>query len=154
MGIAVTISSVSHCLKITQNVAFEFLNFGIKSDLSGNTVWPQASDFQKLAKMYHFVHSKLKRSSLCWWLFWQFSNTVRDRKDSTLLFPMQHMSWCFHVFILMCTTAEELSEISFFWNVYYYWALIQQYILHPYTFYRPENIHDKLARAFVLKNGG
>ena len=48
----------------------------IKIDLSGNTVWPQASGFQKLAKMDHFwhfkltyVHSKCKRSSLrsqCW----------------------------------------------------------------------------------------
>ena len=28
----------------------------IKTDLSGNTVWPQASDFQKLAKMDHFWH--------------------------------------------------------------------------------------------------
>ena len=39
----------SHCLKITQNVEFNFLilafstNFcPIKADLSGNTVWPQA----------------------------------------------------------------------------------------------------------------
>ena len=38
-------STFAHCLKITQNVAFEFLNFGIstnfcpiKIDLSGNTV--------------------------------------------------------------------------------------------------------------------
>ena len=28
----------------------------IKGELSGNTVWPQASDFQKLAKIYHFWH--------------------------------------------------------------------------------------------------
>ena len=59
----------------------------IKTDLSGNTVWPQASGFQKLAKMDHFghflltfVHSKCKRSSLRsqWWmrLFLWFSNTV------------------------------------------------------------------------------
>ena len=27
-----------------------------KTDLSGNTVWPQASGFQKLAKMNHFWH--------------------------------------------------------------------------------------------------
>ena len=53
----------AQCLKITQNVAFEFLIlafstnfFPIKSDLSGNTVWPQASDFQKLAKMDHLRH--------------------------------------------------------------------------------------------------
>ena len=59
----------------------------IKTDLSGNTVWPQASDFQKLAKMDHFwhflltfIHSKCKCSSLrsqCWMrLFLWFSNTV------------------------------------------------------------------------------
>ena len=54
-----------------------FANFcPLKTDLSGNTVWPQASGFQKLAKIDHFwhfsltfVHSKRKRSSLrsqCW----------------------------------------------------------------------------------------
>ena len=59
----------------------------IKTDLSGNTIWPQASGFQKLAKMDHFwqfeltfVHSKCKRSSLrlqCWMiLFLWLSNTV------------------------------------------------------------------------------
>ena len=59
----------------------------IKTDLSGNNVWPQASGFQKLAKLGHFwffklifVHSKYKRSSLrsqCWMrLFLWFSNTV------------------------------------------------------------------------------
>ena len=43
----------------------------LKSDLSGNTVWLQASGFQKLAKMDHFwhfylpfVHSKCKRCLL------------------------------------------------------------------------------------------
>ena len=55
-----------------------------RSDLPGNTVWPQVSDFQKLAKMdlfWHFwlifVHSKCKLCSLCWMrLFLWFSNTV------------------------------------------------------------------------------
>ena len=68
---------------------FKFLNFGIfrQTDLSGNTVWPQATGFQKLAKMDNFwlfeltfVHSICKRSSLrsqCWMrLFLWFSNTV------------------------------------------------------------------------------
>ena len=52
-----------NCLKITQNVAFEFwisafsTNFcPIKTDMSGNTVWLQASGVQKLAKMDHFWH--------------------------------------------------------------------------------------------------
>ena len=52
------IAIASHCLKITQNVAFEFsTNFcPIKNDLSGNTVGPQASGFQKFAKMDRFWH--------------------------------------------------------------------------------------------------
>ena len=69
-------------------LAFSTIFWPIKTDLSGNTVWPQASGFQKLAKMdnfWHFqltfVHSKCKRSSLrsqCWKrLFLWFSNTVR-----------------------------------------------------------------------------
>ena len=34
-----------------------FINFcPIKNDLSGNTVWPKASGFQKIAKMDHFWH--------------------------------------------------------------------------------------------------
>ena len=59
----------------------------IKTDLSGNTVWPKASGFQKLAKIDHswpflltFVHSKCKRSLLrsqcSMILFLWFSNTV------------------------------------------------------------------------------
>ena len=48
----------TQCVKITQNVAFEILAFStyccqIKIELSGNTVWPQASGFQKLAEMDH-----------------------------------------------------------------------------------------------------
>ena len=50
-------ASRTHCLKITQNVEFKFLNMAIstnfcpiKTDLSGNTVWQQGSGFQKLAK--------------------------------------------------------------------------------------------------------
>ena len=51
----------SYCLKITQNVAFELLNFdistnfrSIKSDLSGNTGWPKGSGFLNLAKLAIF----------------------------------------------------------------------------------------------------
>ena len=64
-----------------------FNNFcPIKSDLSGNTVWQQASSFQKIAKIDYFchfqltnVHSECKRSSFSsqsWMrLFLWFSNT-------------------------------------------------------------------------------
>ena len=37
-------------------LAFSTNFFPIKTDLSGNTVWSQASGFQKLAKMDHFWH--------------------------------------------------------------------------------------------------
>ena len=61
-----------------------------KNDLSGNTVWPQDSGFQKVAKIHHFwhfwltfLHLKCKRSSLrsqCWMrLFLRFSNIVMLR---------------------------------------------------------------------------
>ena len=67
-------NSITRCLKIRQNklTLFEndskcriwffgilafFTNFcRIKIDLSGNTVWPQASSFQKLAQMDQFWH--------------------------------------------------------------------------------------------------
>ena len=74
-------------------IAFEFWHFPpifgpIIIDLSGTTVWQQASGFQKLAKMDHFgyfwwtfVYLKCKHSSLrsqCWMrLFLWFSNTVK-----------------------------------------------------------------------------
>ena len=90
------ILSKSHCFKITQNVAFAFWHFGIftnfcpiKIEVSGYTVWPQASGFQKLAKMDHFwhfkltfVYSKCKRSSLrsqCWMLNETFSVIFNHR---------------------------------------------------------------------------
>ena len=53
------------------NLAFSTNFCPTKTDLSGNTFWPQALVFQKLAKMDHFwyfwltfVHSKYKHSSL------------------------------------------------------------------------------------------
>ena len=74
---------------------FQFWHFlrifcPIKIDMSGTTVWPQLSGFQKLAKMNYFwhfswtfVHSKCIRSSLrsqCWMrLFLWFSNTARSQ---------------------------------------------------------------------------
>ena len=55
------------CITLFENYSkcriwiFEFWAFStnfcpIKSHLSGNTVWPQASIFQKLAKMHRFWH--------------------------------------------------------------------------------------------------
>ena len=37
-------------------LAFSTNLYPIRIDMSGNTVWPQASGFQKLAKMDHFWH--------------------------------------------------------------------------------------------------
>ena len=72
-------------------LAFSTIFCPIKTDLSGNTVGPQASVFQTLAKLDHFwhfqltfVHSKYKHSSLrsqCWMrLFLWFSNTVHMKQ--------------------------------------------------------------------------
>ena len=79
----------SHCLKLIQNVVFDFsTNFcPFKTDFSANTIWPKSSGFQKFAKMdrfwyflLSFVHSKCNRSSLrsqCGRrLFLWFSNNV------------------------------------------------------------------------------
>ena len=44
----------SKCLIWILAFSINFCPF--KTDLSGNTVWPQASGFQKLAKMDHFQH--------------------------------------------------------------------------------------------------
>ena len=85
-----------------QLLAFSTIFCSIKSDLSGNTVWPQASGFEKLAKMdnfwhfqFTFVHSKCKRSSLRsqhWMrLFLWFSNTW-DRSSHFTVAP--HQWWC------------------------------------------------------------
>ena len=56
-----------------------FTNFcPMKTDLSGNTIWPQVSAFQKLAldHFWHFyltfVHSKCKRSSVARNVEWDF----------------------------------------------------------------------------------
>ena len=89
--------TLSHCLKITQNVAFEFLILAfstnicpIKSDLSGKTVWPQASGSQKLANLDHFgifnyflstqnVNVARLARNVEWDFFcYVFSNTVRS----------------------------------------------------------------------------
>ena len=76
-------------------LSFEFWRFSpffcsIKSDLSGNTVWPLTSGFQKLAKIDHFghfsinfcPHSKCKCSSLrsqCWMRFFcDFQTPCRE----------------------------------------------------------------------------
>ena len=57
------LNSFSSCKlqKKFQNVMFEFFKFGsfhqfctFKTDLSGNTVWPQASGFKKIAKIDRF----------------------------------------------------------------------------------------------------
>ena len=47
-------ATTAHCLKITQNVAFEFWHFStnvcpMKTELTGKSIWPQDSGFQKLA---------------------------------------------------------------------------------------------------------
>ena len=84
LGPATSLSkNYSKCRILIFEILAFFTNFcPFKTDLSGNTVWPQASDFQKLAKIDLFWASyiKCKGSSLrsqCWMkLFLWFSNTV------------------------------------------------------------------------------
>ena len=55
------VSTMSQCLKITKNVAFQFLNFDIFNQfLSGNTIWPQASSFQKTRQNGPFLAFSMK----------------------------------------------------------------------------------------------
>ena len=60
-----------------------FTNFcPIDIDLSGNTVWPQASGFQKVAKMDHFLATPIVKvtrfaRNVEWDFLWDlFSNTL------------------------------------------------------------------------------
>ena len=87
----------------------------IKIDPSGNTVWPQASGFQKLAKMdylwhFHstFVLLKCKRSSLrsqCWMrLFLWFSNTVYSQVSICL------KTLCLTKYFVICHTLHVLNS--------------------------------------------
>ena len=73
-----------------------------ESDLSGNTVWPQVSAFQKPAKIdyfWHFqlifVHSKCKRSSQCkmrllWVIFKHCEDCDRNRVEIENCVTLSH----------------------------------------------------------------
>ena len=68
--------------KLLKSVAFEFVAFSnnfcpIKSDLSGNTIWPQALGFQKLAKIFGIFNDILSTQNVdvarfARNIFWQF----------------------------------------------------------------------------------
>ena len=92
----------------------------IKSDLSGNIAWPQASGFQKLAIMDHFwhfkwtfVHSKCKRISLrsqcCIILFLWFSNTVSLESLKNIIVAFVWMKYIFDSF---CISFSDLSRFE------------------------------------------
>ena len=89
-------------------LAFSSMFCLIKTDLSGNTVWPRASGFQKLAKMDHlrhfsltFVHSKCKRS---------FARNVRNVKWD---FFCDFQTLCVYVYHLYATLS--LSDFYKLW---------------------------------------
>ena len=79
-------------------LAFPTIFRPLKIDLYGNTVWPQASGFQKIAKLTIFGHWKFKRSSLpsqCWMrLFLWFSNTVSASITISYIFWALEMFVC------------------------------------------------------------
>ena len=87
----------------------------IKIDLSGSTVWPQASGFQKLAKLTIFgifdellftqnVNVAHFARNVEWDLFLWFSNTVHLKKDWWLLSTLLS----FRVDLLSKNTHETL----------------------------------------------
>ena len=98
-----------NCLKITQNVSFEFSILAFCTICLETLFWPQALGFQKLAKMHHFWHYWVaflwKWSSLrsqCWMrLFEWFSNTVDfleilERQEKLRIFSVDcHPHWVF-----------------------------------------------------------
>ena len=105
----------------------------IKADLSGNTVWPQASGFQKIAKLtifgifwLTFVHSK------CWMRF--FSVIFKHREwveEQPFLFTEGCAAWppfprgSSLLFMELCGFFHQLcrwhiQEVSFYSDFYYY----------------------------------
>ena len=123
-------------------LAFSTNSCPIKTDLSGNTVWPEASGFQKLTKMDHFwhflwtfVHSKCKRSSLrsqsCMRLFLWFSAWFFTHCAILTIYPPEKWS-CFvgivtHVSI--CGVAWLLSTLNLTAQVAFEMTLLLLYCL-------------------------
>ena len=107
--------------KIPKNVAFSTIFCPIKSDLSSNTVWPQVSGFQKLAKIDHFwhfwwtfVHSKCKRSSLrsqFWMRLFLYFSILDFCNDSNILHALMHWSAMFaRVIRERCRSADAMNS--------------------------------------------
>ena len=70
----------------------------IKPDLSGNTVWPQASGFQKTRSFLHFLRYFCPRK--CWMiLFLLFSNTVHYDNDK------------------VCQSSKMLKKMFYTWKL-------------------------------------
>ena len=104
----------AQCLKITQNVAFQFWHFStnfwpIKTDMSGNSVWPKASDFQKLVKLTIFgifddllstqnVNVARFARNVEWDFFVWFSNTLKYLQDSRQ--KLSDLSFNLHALVL------------------------------------------------------
>ena len=79
-------------------LAFFFIFCPIKTDLSGNTVWPQASVFQKLAKIDHCWHFLSKQDvnvarfarNVEWDFFFDFETTWTNH-----IFYLDYIDCCF-----------------------------------------------------------
>ena len=87
---------------------YNFLNFGIfrncpiKIDLSGNTVWPQVSGLQKIAKIDHF---------------WHFIFTFVCSKCHIWIFEFWHFSSFFAQLELTCLVALFCCKFQVFGNL-------------------------------------
>ena len=106
-------------------MAFFTNSWPIKIDLSGNTVWPQASSWPFLAFLMSFCYSKAKRSSLrsqCGMRrFLWFSNTVNAKDCYYILgnpifiiivicWPKSWLFWCL-------AKDDVFNEIRDLWHV-------------------------------------
>ena len=107
---------VTQCLKVVQILAFSTNFCPIKTNLSGNTIWPQASGFQKLAKMDHFwhfwltfVHSKCKRS-FARNIEWDFSCDFQTPCIGDTLFVSKSLRLCWQLIVWNLTMRKSLSK--------------------------------------------
>ena len=122
---------LSHSLKIDINVSFWLSNFEFWHLPSGKIVWPQASDFQRIAKLTIFRHFNQRLSTLnvnvarskCWMNFfcdfhtpcplsiykpflWYLLVVTNDRWSFAI--ALHHSSWNISKWFNVSQDKEEL----------------------------------------------
>ena len=118
----VRIHTISQCLKITKNVAFEFLHFFtifcyIKTDLSGNTVW------LFLGFLINFCKRSSLRSHYEWDFFCDFQKPCvlifisnSSKLSKFLIMMMQHLCTNSHSVTVFENHLKCRIWVSSFWH--------------------------------------